>query len=202
MKLQPSYFEFFTQAENPYFDISWMNEFDMDWVDSVDDDDVSKDFDSIDFPLSHHWPEEFKAKFQQSVSDSNKKIASLISKADEVVKIDEMTIYLDCPDSHHYFSTPFYANGEIQRAGIDEDSQYDSAETAVYIFINEWNNWNEKYGKSYRNACKLSELDALCVKEQSSEDNNECQHEDLGSLGYVHGETVICPFCGKNAEVW
>lgn len=29
-----------------------------------------------------------------------------------------------------------------------------------------------------------------------------CQHEDLGSLGYTHGDIVRCPFCGEMAEVW
>ena len=29
-----------------------------------------------------------------------------------------------------------------------------------------------------------------------------CEHGDLGSLGYRHGDTVKCPFCGQMAEVW
>lgn len=29
-----------------------------------------------------------------------------------------------------------------------------------------------------------------------------CDHGDLGSMGYRHGDTVICPFCGERAEVW
>lgn len=29
-----------------------------------------------------------------------------------------------------------------------------------------------------------------------------CQHEDLVSLGYMYGETVKCPHCGKAAQVW
>lgn len=32
--------------------------------------------------------------------------------------------------------------------------------------------------------------------------NYKCEHEDLGSLGYVHGETVKCPHCGQLAVVW
>jgi hypothetical protein len=31
---------------------------------------------------------------------------------------------------------------------------------------------------------------------------SNCQHEDLGSLGYRHGDTVKCPYCGQMAEVW
>ena len=29
-----------------------------------------------------------------------------------------------------------------------------------------------------------------------------CQHEDLGSLGYNHGSIVKCPCCGQMTEVW
>lgn len=32
--------------------------------------------------------------------------------------------------------------------------------------------------------------------------NNDCEHDDLGSLGYKHGTIVNCPFCGKRTEVW
>ncbi len=31
---------------------------------------------------------------------------------------------------------------------------------------------------------------------------NICNHEDLGSLGYTHGEKVKCPHCGELAIVW
>ena len=33
---------------------------------------------------------------------------------------------------------------------------------------------------------------------------NECEHEDLGSLGYStdFGEKVVCPYCGSLVEVW
>jgi len=30
----------------------------------------------------------------------------------------------------------------------------------------------------------------------------KCQHEDLGSLGYKHGERVKCPHCGNMTTVW
>jgi hypothetical protein len=32
--------------------------------------------------------------------------------------------------------------------------------------------------------------------------NAKCQHEDLGSLGYRHGDRVKCPHCGEMAVVW
>jgi DNA-directed RNA polymerase subunit M/transcription elongation factor TFIIS len=30
----------------------------------------------------------------------------------------------------------------------------------------------------------------------------KCEHDDLGSLGYKHGERVQCPRCGQMTEVW
>lgn len=30
----------------------------------------------------------------------------------------------------------------------------------------------------------------------------DCRHEDLGSMGYVHGTIVPCPHCGQRTEVW
>jgi hypothetical protein len=226
MKSSPSYFSYFTQSDSPYFDISWMNSFDMSWIDdlneqqkkefeeekkdaelpdsyhSSDDGTNSKDLNSVDFPLSHHWPAEFKEKFKYSVKESKEKIASLIKDTEQVIEIEELEIYTDCPDGNHYFSTRFYANGDIQLAAIDNDSEFDSVDTAVYAFVNDWNDWNKEHGSSYRKAIKLSELVALREPRNQEVDIGGCDHEDLGSLGYIHGSTVKCPFCGNMAEVW
>ena len=56
--------------------------------------------------------------------------------------------------------------------------------------------------------CKIAakkgiKIDLSCIKIKQSKINvQHCEHEDLGSLGYTHGETVICPFCGQKAIVW
>jgi len=42
----------------------------------------------------------------------------------------------------------------------------------------------------------------LSVKASKSSSYVSCQHEDLGSMGYRHGDTVKCPNCGRMAEVW
>ncbi len=42
----------------------------------------------------------------------------------------------------------------------------------------------------------------FALKETKIKGLVNCQHEDLGSLGYRHGDTVKCPHCGKMAEVW
>jgi len=39
-------------------------------------------------------------------------------------------------------------------------------------------------------------------KREESSYKSKCDHEDLGSLGYKHGEIVSCPNCGKKTEVW
>ena len=41
------------------------------------------------------------------------------------------------------------------------------------------------------------------IENRVSKNNAQnCEHGDLGSLGYVHGSTVVCPYCGKLAVVW
>ena len=48
--------------------------------------------------------------------------------------------------------------------------------------------------------CNIEIQKEFNIKESKS--HHHCNHEDLGSLGYKHGETVKCPHCGKMAEVW
>jgi hypothetical protein len=60
-----------------------------------------------------------------------------------------------------------------------------------------------KQGKWLNDICfKLGVTIADFEEKSSSNAVHNCQHEDLGSLGYKHGTTVKCPFCGKLAEVW
>lgn len=37
---------------------------------------------------------------------------------------------------------------------------------------------------------------------RSTSVHHNCDHGDLGSLGYRHGEFVKCPHCGTMTEVW
>ncbi len=52
--------------------------------------------------------------------------------------------------------------------------------------------------------CATSHLKAkkTAAKRRDGHSNTKCDHADLGSLGYKHGETVTCPHCGQMAEVW
>lgn len=221
MKYAPQYSKYFTQGTGLYEDWSWLADFDYGWIDrmneerskeralipgygvtcsSSDLDEVSKDFDSINFPSPHEWPEDFKAKYDATVASCKAKIDSIAKTAQEIAIADDVTVYLDCEDGHHYFSTPYHAYGSIRVASIDKDSPFDSVDTAVYAFINDYRDWEKEYGDIYRKAETLSRLESL--KSPVKIDYSSCQHEDLGSLGYKHGDTVICPFCGKLAEVW
>lgn len=61
----------------------------------------------------------------------------------------------------------------------------------------------EKQGKWLNDIClKLGVAVAEFEEKASRNAIHNCQHEDLGSLGYKHGTTVKCPFCGKLVEVW
>lgn len=221
MKSAPFRISYFSQGESVYIDWSWLDREDLSWIDrlngerakerakhpdfgvtfhSSDLKELSKDFSSVDFPPSHEWPDEFRSKYHDTIKNNTAKIKEMVASADEVVEVDNCTIYLDCADGYHYFSTPCFNYGSIEVAAIDDDSSFDSAETAVYAFVNDYRDWEEDHGETYRKAEMLSGLESL--REPVPIDYSDCQHEDLGSLGYRHGDIVICPHCGKRAEVW
>jgi len=63
----------------------------------------------------------------------------------------------------------------------------------------------ERQSKWFNDICKARniELAEYNMKESRySSDYIKCDHADLGSLGYRHGHTVICPFCNREAVVW
>lgn len=163
---------------------------------------------SDDFPSFHDWPLSAQQKFNDEVNRQNEQCRKL-AYTGKVAKCGDVTLYLDCEDGGHYFSTPYFDHGVIYKVALNADLRdvdFDSTETAVYAFFNDWNDWNEKYGEASRKRDNLLMLEALRLDTTSSvnEDTNSngCEHEDLGSLGYKHGDVVSCPFCGKRAEVW
>ncbi|MFK5893572.1 MAG: hypothetical protein QM504_10160 [Pseudomonadota bacterium] len=161
----------------------------------------AKDFNCVDFPLMHEWPKEFKSVYDEILNSGRQKINSIVKTAEQELVLGHVTLYVSCEDGNHYFSTPYFANGEITLACLDDDSHIDSVDTAVYMFINEYNQWQDKYGKAYEAAVTLSNLEAL-RQPCSAENDVGCEHEDLGSLGCVHGSMVTCPYCGSLVEVW
>lgn len=226
MNSQPQYFSYFTQATDPFFEFSLDNQ-NLDWIDlmnkqrksekqqRIDNDtkngfnpdntfdtseeQLSKDFDSIDFPSGHIWPIDFMKKYKTAIKSAESKMSEIVKTAKKVLEIDDVTIYLECEDNNHYFSTRYYACGSIERAKTASDSSFDSVDTAIYAFINDYKDWQLAHGKTYEKTILLSNLEAL---RQPDFTNTDCQHDDLGSLGYQHGSIVECPFCFKNCEVW
>jgi len=65
-------------------------------------------------------------------------------------------------------------------------------EASFLSIVSEIENSNDK-------KCSASHKKAA---EKYKKNHGNCQHEDLGSLGYRHGDRVKCPFCGKIVEVW
>lgn len=71
-------------------------------------------------------------------------------------------------------------------------------EKAFLALVEKAEKANPKIAEKSHEAAK--EKAAMRRTERRTE--KDCEHEDLGSLGFKHGETVKCPHCGKAAEVW
>lgn len=57
----------------------------------------------------------------------------------------------------------------------------------------------EKIEKSNDKRCSTSHKKAV---EKRKTRKSYCEHEDLGSMGYKHGDRVRCPHCGEMCVVW
>ena len=217
MKTKPRYFEYFTQCADQYCDWKWVEEEDLSWIDELNQrikterenttgntaacslEELSKDFDSSDFPDYHEFPEIFREKYDKTLIKSRLLISEIIKSA-RTVKIEEVTLYVECSDGNHYFSTPHFGDGNVEMAVLGEHSDFDSIDTAVYAFINDWKNWNDENGQEWRKMELLTFFEAL--REPVGIIETGCEHEDLASLGYKHDTVVECPFCKQHAYVW
>jgi len=61
--------------------------------------------------------------------------------------------------------------------------------------------------KQHNYLCKVAAKSGYSMPEKTIRKKkinqiSKCDHQDLGSLGFTHGDTVKCPFCGKMAVVW
>lgn len=224
---EPHHFKYFTRClDNIYFNV-FLN-CDMGWVDELqakedaerasrkkeglfcfDREVYSSDPSSDYFPIYSDWPESKQEKLKILVRAEEKKVQA-IARTGKIVKCNSVTLYLDCSDGNHYFSTPYFNYGEIYKAKLIENNSFadfDSALTAVYAFYNDWKDWDAEHGRANRAYNKELMLMAMSLDQQGSAEpldskNSDCSHEDLGSLGYIHGDIVICPHCNKPAEVW
>lgn len=163
---------------------------------------------SDDFPCFHDWPVDIQSEFNKAANRQNEQRREMAYTGQRVT-CGHVTLYLECQDGAHYFSTPHFDHGGIYKAAASDasDVEFDSVETAVYAFYNDWSDWNGQYGEAKRRQDKLLVLEAMRLDSSNHDPAvdvgaNGCQHEDLGSLGYQHGAVVDCPFCGERAEVW
>ncbi len=75
-------------------------------------------------------------------------------------------------------------------------------------FITDISNKSKLSSKQYNYLCKVAAKYGYSMSEKTvrakakKAEPIHCDHEDLGSVGYTHGDTVKCPHCGKMAEVW
>ena len=62
----------------------------------------------------------------------------------------------------------------------------------------------EKIDSSNDKRCATSHKSSIEKRKQRATEPklSECTHDDLGSLGYIHGDIVNCPMCGQRTEVW
>lgn len=166
----PHYFEYFTQTENSYLDLKWIENENMDWVKAYEEEEkafhikfnvddttseeemkeiqieadnikVSKDFYSVDFPTYHNWDKKFREKYDNTVKLADDKIEEIVKTAEIVHKIDDEILYINCKDGNNYFSTHHYAHGDI--ALIKAIDNFDSIKTAVYAYVNDYKEWKE-----------------------------------------------------------
>lgn len=163
---------------------------------------------SNDFPCFHDWPLSVQTEFNSAVKRKNEQCRQM-ALTGKKVKCGNVTLYLDCQDGAHYFSTPCFDYGVIYKAALGDDNfdvEFDSVETAVYAFYNDWTDWNDLHGEAKRKREKLLMLEAFRMDNAHNTgqgaSSSGCEHQDLGSLGYRHGDVVNCPFCGERAEVW
>lgn len=163
---------------------------------------------SDDFPSYHDWPVQLCQKYDSHLRMLAKKTSDMAATG-QIKHCGDVTLYLECQDGNHYFSTPYFNFGSIEHAELDDDNDitFDHIDTAVYAYFNDWTDWNEQHGEAHRIKNKIAMLEAMRadsspLTDKPAESHRGCEHEDLGSMGYTHGDVVKCPYCGAQAEVW
>lgn len=87
---------------------------------------------------------------------------------------------------------------------ISKMNKWDGYNTGVIKFADKekFETLVEKIEKSNDKRCATSHKKAIEKKIKRKSVSSDCDHPDLGSMGYRHGAWVKCPFCGKMCEVW
>ena len=162
IKSAPHYFSFLTQTESPFFNESWDKAFaelnsDLTWIDELEkemEETYSRDFDDTDFPSYHIWPKNWRDAFESASRNSRENIKKHLLNA-EKHEFDGITLYILEDQEEVWLSTPHYDYGSITK--MESVDKYDSAITAAYIYLNEYENWSKKHKRSWDIANALSE---------------------------------------------
>lgn len=200
IKNKPHYFHYITQSSDDIFENIWSGVLrelknDLSWIDRLekeDDELYSRDYDHDDFQTYWNWPQNWRDEFENAKTIAHKQRIQLLSDA-EKYEFDGQTIWIK--GESVYLSTSSYACGDICLMTIDDDSDFDSVVTAAYAYINEWQDWNKKYGLKYE------ALNILSKAERPFTDSlvgttQEC--DGCGSYSLIVEDKngiVLCKYC-------
>jgi len=123
----------------------------------------SKDLHSWDFPNFFLWPKHMQSKHDRLVSDlANHK--KEMAKTGKRVECGDLTVFMDCADGNHYFSTWGYNYGSIERAGVNPESlmRFKSTDEAVHAFVKDYQAWDRARARAHheRAAARFARLAA------------------------------------------
>lgn len=156
----PYYFKYFTIGST--FTDDWKKGLSTAWIDALDDPDDADNY--------HNWPSDWTEAYEKAVSAYQTAINEIAKSG--ITHPCGSTILYEVEDEF-FASTPFYAHGAIDRVVINDDSNFDSAETAFYAFLNDYRDWEKQHKNKWDAANMLSSADAA-----------------------ANTDVVICEMCG------
>lgn len=142
----PYYFEYFRIGST--FNDDWMVGLSTDWKETLDDPEDADNY--------YCWPEEWVAAYKEAVHGYQAKIRAT-AEAGQIYRCGEMTLY--DAGNEIFASTPYHGHGDIDIVEISDDSNFDSAETAFYAFINDYRDWEKSHKSRWDAANILSGAD-------------------------------------------
>ena len=207
IKSAPLYFTYMTQASHPIFKRCWATKLhqlkkDLNWIDELEkehEETYSRDYDSDDFPLFHCWPQAWRDAYNSAEDEASALLDEHLAKA-EVFKVDGDRIYI--LDEEVWFSTSSYNYGARTLMATSDHSDaiaFDSVATAAYAYVNDYNDWNAKYGARWEAANILSKSDHPFTDSLVGT-TEEC--DGCGCYGKIVKEIddiILCEDCAKKS---
>ncbi len=102
-------------------DASWAEERYQEWLEKglVADGETKEQFIANELDNFHCWP----AAWQSAYTESRRKLNAPVGKKREVLVNGPLTLYVD-DNGDYFFSTPYHAHGEIQKADPESARKY------------------------------------------------------------------------------